>query len=70
MRVEYLVEGMDVSQSRVNRAEAAQERSEETRIMPTGSRREVTANDLRRLGEAKPHYRCLRPASVPTDERC
>ena len=70
MRVEYLMEGMDVSQSRVNRAEAAQERSEETRIMPTGFRREVTVNDLCRLGGIKPHYRCLRPASVPTDERC
>ena len=44
------MEGMDVSQSRVNRAEAAQERSEETCIMPAGSRREVTVNDLRRLG--------------------
>ena len=69
MRVEYLMEGVDVSQSRASRAEAAQERSEETRIVLAGSRRDVTVNDLCRLGGTKPHYRCLRPASVPTDER-
>ena len=31
MRVEYLMKGVDVSQSQVSKAEAAQERSEETR---------------------------------------
>ena len=31
MRIEYLMKGVDVSQSQVSKAEAAQERSEETR---------------------------------------
>ena len=149
MRIEYLMKGVDVSQSQVSKEEAAQERSEETmsfvrtvkaatrrryipeekiRIVLEGLRREVTVNDLCRREGIKPHswyswtkefmeagkdrltretvrdatgqeiqqlrreneelkqlvadlslevyrlkkrpYRCLRPASVPTDERC
>ena len=53
MRVEYLMKGVDVSQSQVSKAEAAQERSEETRsfvrTVKAATRRRYTPEEKIRI---------------------
>ena len=53
MRVEYLMKGVDVSQSQVSKAEAAQQRSDETRsfvrTVKTATRRRYTPEEKIRI---------------------
>ena len=53
MRVEYLMKGVDVSQSQVSKAEAAQQRSDETRsfvrTMKAATRRRYTPEEKIRI---------------------
>jgi hypothetical protein len=53
MRIEYLMKGVDVSQSQVSKGEAAQERSEETRAfvrtVKAATRRRYTPEEKIRI---------------------